>query len=113
MFIPKKNLTKLVGEYRDRIERLERRVIAKEISDYVSVPIPQMSDSFEYTKSIANIVDNSLTLFYLTQLRRSIVDEFQHAGKDNSEFYRGQLAAIGKIFDDATKARQKVATGAV
>ncbi len=75
---------------------------------FVSVPVPQENDMRAYWTKIAAFTADPLYLFYLSQLRREVVDNFEVASPDKAEFYRGQLAAIGQIFSDARRAKKSI-----
>lgn len=100
-----------------RIADLERLVtlLQKEIkaheerkpnyaSSFINVPPPSDDDLKAFALKIEAFVNDPLYLFYFVQLRREIVDAFE-VGQVNAEFSRGELAIIGKIFNDARKAR--------
>ncbi len=74
-------------------------------AQFVNVPIPQESDMPEYWRKLAALLDDNFYLFYLTQLRRTIVDQFEVNGNDKAEYFRGKLAVIGDIINDSRKAR--------
>lgn len=85
----------------EKIARIESASLA---ARFVPIAVPQATDMQAWYTHIAALGSDPLYLFYLTQLRREIIDNFETDGKTDSEFYRGQLAVIGKIFLDARKA---------
>ncbi len=99
-------LEELAAAYKAEIQTLKEENKAVDFGRFISIPKPSESDMPEYYRQLSALVDNEFLLFYLTQLRRSVVDEFEVAGKDSAEFYRGQLAAVGKVFSDASKAKR-------
>lgn len=95
-------LEELVEAYRTKLEAIPK---ASKVVEFVNVPVPQAEDMPEYWRKIAALVDDPFYLFWLVQLRRSIVDDFETSGSDKAEYYRGKLAMIGEIISDSRKAK--------
>jgi hypothetical protein len=101
-----KQLEELVGLLKAQLEA--HRKPPENI--YTLVQIPQPTDHQTFHTHIANLTDDPFYLFYFTQLRRKTTDNFETHGKDNAEFYRGRLAAIGDIFLDARQSKAILTT---
>jgi hypothetical protein len=102
-----KGLEELVELYREKIDEFKGN---KEnfASRFVPIAVPQENDMAAYWTKLTAFITDPLYVFYLTQLRREIVDNFEGNGKSGSEFYRGMLSAIGQIFLDARKAQKQL-----
>jgi hypothetical protein len=72
---------------------------------YIVCQVPQATDMRTYHEKLAALDSDPFYLFYLTQLRRSIVEGFEGSVGEKPEFYRGQLALLGLIIYDARKAK--------
>jgi hypothetical protein len=101
-------LEELITVYKKQIVDLQNPVPLNPSGQYINVPIPQPNDMVEYWRCLSQLTDNMYSLFYLTQLRRSVVDEFEYSGKELAEYHRGQLAAIGMIFKDSQNAKKQL-----
>lgn len=97
----------LLNLQNDKIKRIEDKN-SNFASSFVFVPVPQPNDMLAYHQKMAALIDDPLYLFYISQLRRCIVDEFEASSEKNSEFYRGKLVAIGDIILDARKAKNQL-----
>jgi hypothetical protein len=102
-----KELEELCGMYKKQLEDLNKAV-PNFASSFVCVGVPTPEDMKAYHTKIAALTTDPLYLFYLVQLRRSVVDEFEILGKDSPEYYRGKLALIGMLFQDAAKASKQL-----
>ena len=99
--------TELVQLYKKQIETLSAKPLFSP-ENYIHVPIPANEDDNKalLIKTAAFTTD-TLYLFYFGDIRRRIIQQFESdAGRVNPEFYRGQLALIGEMFDDSVKARK-------
>lgn len=105
-----KELERLVEIQQQHIEYLQK---PKNLSGYYTiVPVPQPEDMRTYYEKTAAFVTDQFYLFYITQLRRSIVDDFE-AGKESPDVYRGKLALLGDIIRDACKARDIIKSNSI
>lgn len=105
-----KELEELLSIYKEKNSSLENK-INNFAAMFVPLQVPQESDMTAYWTRISSLVSDPLFLFYLTQLRREIVDRFEANGKDSPEFFRGMLTTIGQIFTDARKAQRQITGG--
>jgi hypothetical protein len=101
-----KELEELIALYKGKIEALEN---ASPAAKYVAVQVPQASDMTAYWTKVAAFSTDPLYVFYLSQLRREIVDRFETMGDGKAEYYRGMLAAVGQMFNDARKSIEQLA----
>jgi hypothetical protein len=96
------------------LERLcsEQSALIKQLNDkrvvYSIIHAPDNGDLLEFNRCIADLTSNNFYLFYLSQKRREIVDEFEARGKENAEYYRGMLKSIGDIMQDSTNAAKQL-----
>ena len=102
-----KELEELCGIYKKALEETRASVL-NYASSFVNVNVPTQEDMQAYHTKIAALTSDPLYLFYLTQLRRSVVDEFEIMGKDMPEYSRGKLALIGMLFQDSRKAKTQL-----
>jgi len=100
------DLERLVEVQQQQLDTLQKP--KNPSGQFVTCQIPGPTDMRTYHEKIAALVDDPFYLFYLTQLRRTVVDEFEAAMNGNSEFFRGQLALIGLLFHDARKAKNQL-----
>jgi hypothetical protein len=101
--------TELVKLYKKQIDVLsEKPTISPE--HYVHVPVPQTDEDMRALQlKIAQLTSDTLYLFYFADLRRKIIQQFEsESGRQYSEYFRGQLAFIGQIFEDSAKARKHI-----
>lgn len=98
-------LEELVALYKNKLDAMESM---NPSARYVAVQVPQADDMTAYWTKIAAFATDPLYVFYLSQLRREIVDNFEIKGQHQSEYYRGMLSAIGTIFSDARKAQNQL-----
>ena len=106
-FWPKSEERELLEYYRVENELL-RKQVENAPARCVHVPVPGPEDMRSYHEAIAALTENPLYLFYLAQLRRTAVDGFEADGKTSPEYYRGMLAMVGMVFQDAKNARVKL-----
>jgi hypothetical protein len=99
-----KDLEELCREYQGKISQLEER--PKEV--FTVLRPPEAGDNIEFYRSIATLIDNKFLLFFLEQMRREFIEQFEVSGKELSEYYRGKLAAIGDLIKEARSAKKKM-----
>jgi hypothetical protein len=101
------DLERLVEVQQKQIDELSRK--KNPSGQFVVVNVPQRNDMRTYHEKISALVTDPFYLFYITQLRRSIVDDFE-VGKESPDIYRGKLSLLGNIINDARMAANQLGT---
>jgi hypothetical protein len=102
-----RDIEELLNLYREKIAVLERQnnnLSAK----YICIAVPQETDMEAYWTRISSLITDPFFVFYLSKLRRDIIDRFESSGENKAEYFRGMLTAIGQIFLDARSARSQL-----
>ena len=94
-----KEYLELIDTYKKKIESLSEELSASKKKITV-IRQPGDSDAKEYCRAISNLTQSEFYLFYFDSLRRDITDKFS-VSSGPADFFRGQLALIGKIFEDS------------
>jgi hypothetical protein len=102
-----RDLERLIEVQQQQIELLQKP--KNPSGQFVVVQVPQRDDMRTYYEKISALVTDPFYLFYITQLRRSIVDDFE-SGKESPDIYRGKLALLGDIINDSRMARNQLGT---
>jgi hypothetical protein len=102
-----RDLEELINLYRGKIEKIKNDNEKLE-HKFIPIAVPRETDQRAYWEKITQLITDPLFVFYLNQLRFDIITEFEGNGKDNAEYYRGKLSAIGQIFMDARKAQKQL-----
>jgi hypothetical protein len=100
-----RDLERLIEVQQQQIDVLQKP--KNPSGQFTIVPVPQRDDMRTYYEKISALVIDPFYLFYITQLRRSIVDDFE-AGKENPDIYRGKLELLGDIINDSRKAKNQL-----
>ena len=97
----------LVQLYKKQIDTLSEKPLFSP-ENYIHVPIPTTEDDNRaLLLKTAQLTTDTLYLFYFADLRRRIIQQFEsEVGRTHSEYFRGQLALIGELFEDSGKARK-------
>jgi hypothetical protein len=100
-----RDLERLIEVQQQQIDLLKKP--KNPSGQFVVVPVPQRDDMRTYWEKISELVTDPFYLFYITQLRRSIVDDFE-SGKESADIYRGKLLLLGDIINDSRKAKNQL-----
>lgn len=101
-------LLELCNLYREQLAKAKERDLSG-FSRYTVIPVPQTeTDERRLQEKVASLLEDPYFLFYISQLRRSIIDAFETSGRDMAEYYRGQLAMVGEIIRDAQRAKKMI-----
>lgn len=100
-----RDLEDAIKLYQKMLGDMKKRETSDDLGRYVHVPAPKPEEVQEYQRRIAAFIEDRLYLFYLAQLRREVVDQFQNDRNASADYYRGKLAVIGDLISDGQRAR--------
>lgn len=95
--------------YKSKIDKLEEKPLFTP-ENYIHIPVPSTEDDNRaLLLKTAALTSDPLYLFYFADVRRRIIQQFEsETGRQYSEYFRGQLALVGQIFEDSGKARKHI-----
>lgn len=83
-----------------QLEQLVKLLSARDLTTMVPIPRPE-----DIITAMASLATNKNLLYYFSEMRKDIIDEFMVGGTQSPDYYRGKLAAIAEIQEEARSAR--------